>query len=66
MEVDFPQSRVQNELIGAAATLIVEKFRQQDLLPQPQQAQLPYGSIFENTLNFLAINAHQRDHQAVE
>ena len=63
-EKEFPTAYVQNELVGAAATLIVERFLKSNLRPQKGQAQLLYGALFENTLNFLSTNTTERDHQA--
>lgn len=63
---EFPLAKIQNELVGAAATLIVEKFIRTDLRPKEDHARLLYGAIFENSLNFLATNATDRDREAVK
>lgn len=60
----FPHAKVDIQLVGAAATLIVERFQEANLLPQLDHAQLLYGAIFHNTLFFRSPNTHQRDHAA--
>ncbi len=65
-KVEFPHAKIQNELIGAAATLIVERFMKQNLLPSINNAKLLYGAIFHNTLNFISSNATERDKQAIQ
>lgn len=62
----FPQAKVQNELIGAAATLIVERFLRADRRMNLDYAKLLYGAIFHNTLNFIATNTDKRDREASE
>lgn len=63
-EQEFPNARVQNEMVGAAATLVTERFMQQGLQPSREHALLLYGAIYHNSLNFLATNTQQRDHDA--
>lgn len=65
-EKEFPQSKIQNDLIGAAATIIVERFQQSGLHPQPDHAKLLYGAIFHNTLNLTSSNTSDRDKAAIE
>lgn len=64
-EKEFPNARIQNELVGAAATLVTERFVQGYLKPSRERALLLYGAIHHNSLNFLATNTSRRDHEAV-
>lgn len=62
----FPNAKVQNELVGAAATLIWEKCKAEKIkLPHPLALSL-YGAIFHNSLNLLSSNTSNRDIKAVE
>ncbi len=63
-EKEFPNATIQNELIGAAATLVTERFMKQGLHPLPDHAKLLYGAIYHNSLNFLSSNTHRRDREA--
>lgn len=63
-EREFPNAKIQNELIGAAATLIVERFIQAKKKLQPDHAKLLYGAIYHNTLNFTSFNTSDRDKNA--
>lgn len=65
-EKEFPNAKIQNELIGAAATIVVERFIKADKNIQPDHAKLLYGAIYHNTLNFIATNASQRDRDAAK
>jgi len=65
-EKEFPNAKIQNELIGAAATIVVERFIKADKKIQPDHAKLLYGAIYHNTLNFIATNATQRDRDAIK
>lgn len=60
----FKNAKVQIELVGAAATLIFEKFRQKDLEISHLSAILLYGAIISNTLNFQAKVTTDRDRAA--
>jgi len=64
-EKEFPNAKIQNELIGAAATIVVERFIRTGLKPKPEHAKLLYGAIFHNSLNFISSNVTQRDRDAV-
>lgn len=64
-EMEFPNARIQNELVGAAATLVTERFLHTGLVPRREHALLLYGAIHHNSLNFLATNTSSRDHEAV-
>jgi len=65
-EKEFPHAKIQNELVGAAATLIVERFMQANILPDYNNAKLLYGAIFHNSLNFITSNTTERDKLAVQ
>jgi len=65
-EKEFPNAKIQNELIGAAATLVVERFIKANLNPNPEYAKLLYGAIYHNTLNFIATNTSYRDRKAAQ
>lgn len=65
-EKEFPNAKIQNDLIGAAATIIVERFIEAKLKPQADHAKLLYGAIYHNTLNFIATNTSERDREAVK
>lgn len=60
----FPNATLQIELVGSAATLIVERFRQANIIPSREAAHLLYGAIASNTVNFKANVTTERDHQA--
>lgn len=57
----FTQARVQIEFVGAAATLIAEKFKTRDMIPSAAAATLLYAGITSNTLNFKASVTTERD-----
>ncbi len=65
-EKSFPNAKIQSELIGAAATLIVERFIANNRELSIDQAKLLYGAIYHNTLNFTASNTSDRDRSAVQ
>jgi len=58
---DFPNAEVQIEPVGAAATLIAEKFKEKDIKLSRETALLIYGAIVSNTLNFKAKVTTERD-----
>lgn len=60
----FPNAKLQIELVGSAATLIVERFQQTHLVPSQEAAHLLYGAIASNTVNFKARVTTERDLQA--
>lgn len=57
----FPNARVQIELVGAAATLIAEKFMLNGARLSKDSAALLYAGIVSNTLNFKAAVTTDRD-----
>jgi inorganic pyrophosphatase/exopolyphosphatase len=62
---EFPIAKIQNDLIGAAATIVIERFIQADKQPSPDHAKLLYGAIFHNTLNLTSSNTTDRDLKAI-
>ena len=54
MSSEFPKAKIQIELVGAAATLIAEKFYQTNTKISPESAALLYSAIIDNTINFQA------------
>lgn len=64
-ESEFPNAKVQNELVGAAATLVWERVTKAGVNLPKELSLLIYGAIFHNSLNLLASNTTERDHKAV-
>lgn len=62
----FPNAKIQNEKVGAVATLITEKLRQDSVLPDKKIAALLIAAILSNTINFSAPSTSQRDKEALE
>lgn len=60
----FPSAKVQIEKVGAAATLIAEKFRSANKDISEASATLLYSAIISNTLNFQANVTTERDRSA--
>lgn len=57
----FPNAKIQIELVGAAATLIGEKYQRKKIEPSRNSAVLLYGAIVSNTLDFQANVTTDRD-----
>lgn len=62
----FPNAKVQIELVGAAATLVAEKFIESKVNISKESAILLCGGILSNTLNFKAGVTTERDKTAFE
>lgn len=60
----FPHAKVQIELVGSAATLIAEKFRQEKIPISRQSAAILACAIVSNTVNFKAGVTTMRDKAA--
>lgn len=60
----FVNAKIQIELVGAAATLIAEKFIQNDIDISKESAILLYSAIISNTLNLNSSVTTQRDKNA--
>lgn len=58
---DFPNAKFQIELVGAAATLIAEKFFAEDISFSKDTGLLLYSAIISNTINFKASVTTKRD-----
>lgn len=57
----FPNAIIQNEPVGAAATLVSERFRKAGVVPSRASAALLYSAIAVNTVNFRAKVTTARD-----
>jgi inorganic pyrophosphatase/exopolyphosphatase len=62
----FPQANIQIELVGAAATLIAEKFFNTHIPISESSAALLFGAIVSNTINFKAKVTTDRDFKMAE
>ena len=62
----FPNADIQNEAVGAAATLLAERFGQPGARIPPDIAVLLQAAIVSNTLQFRAPATSQRDHRAYD
>jgi manganese-dependent inorganic pyrophosphatase len=60
----FPNAKIHIELVGAAATLIVEKFMHNAVEISKDSATLLYAAIVSNTLNFKGTVTTDRDRHA--
>lgn len=58
---EFPNAEIQIEKVGAAATLIAERFRSNNIPISDNAAVLLYGGIASNTMNFQANVTTERD-----
>lgn len=57
----FPNAKAQIELVGAAATLIAERFIENNIEISEKSSTLLYGAIISNTLNFKGTVTTDRD-----
>lgn len=62
----FINAKLQIELVGAAATLVAERFYKNNVDISAMAATLLYGAIVSNTLNFRSKTTTDRDHQMAE
>ncbi len=62
----FPQAKTHIELVGAAATLVAEKFVGNNVDISIESATLLYAAIISNTLNFKGSVTTNRDRSAAE
>lgn len=58
---EFPNANINIELVGAAATLITEKFYYSDTSISTESAWLLYSAIISNTINFQSKVTTSRD-----
>jgi manganese-dependent inorganic pyrophosphatase len=61
----FPNAKAHIELVGAAATLVAEKFMQSTVAPSKESATLLFAGIISNTLNLKGSMTTDRDRKAV-
>lgn len=59
----FPNAKTQIEQVGASATLIAEKFKQNDIVISRESAILIFSAIISNTFNFKAGLTSDRDRE---
>ncbi|MCD4705036.1 DHH family phosphoesterase [bacterium] len=57
----FPNAKFQVELVGAAATLVAEKFKENNIELSHQSGILLYGAVYSNTLNLKSNTTTDRD-----
>ncbi|MFA6492876.1 MAG: DHH family phosphoesterase [Patescibacteria group bacterium] len=57
----YPWAKVQIELVGSCATLIVEKYKKTKIEPSKEIAVYLYGAIASNTINFKSNLTTKRD-----
>ena len=62
----FLNAKIEIDLIGAAATMIVEKYQQSGLRIDQNSGLLLYGAIFSNTLHFKVSITSDRDVRAAK
>lgn len=62
----FVNAKIQIELVGAAATLVAEKFRDQHISPSTESAQILQAAIISNTQNFQTKITTDRDHAVMK
>jgi manganese-dependent inorganic pyrophosphatase len=62
----FPNARVQNEAVGAAATLVAERFDAAGIPPSPPVAGVLASAIVCSTWNLTAPSTSDRDHHALD
>lgn len=60
----FPSAKAQIEFVGAAATLVAEKFMKNNIPISMESATLLLGAIISNTLNFKGTGTTNRDIEA--
>ncbi len=65
-QADFPNAEIQLEAVGAAATLVAEKFMAGGLMPSRAAAAMLHGAIHSNTLAFSSDLTTDRDRAAFE
>jgi manganese-dependent inorganic pyrophosphatase len=62
----FPNAEIVNEKVGAVATLLAEKFRDENVSLDANLSVLLYAAIVSNTLDFTAPPTTERDHYAAD
>lgn len=62
----FPNAKIQIELVGAAATMVAEKFYNSKIEMSKESAILLYSAIVSNTINFQANVTTERDRKIAD
>lgn len=62
----FPNAEIDVQLVGAAATLIGERFRKEKAQISKESANMLYAAIKDNTVNFQANVTTERDRKAAK
>lgn len=62
----FPNAEIVNEKVGAVATLLAEKFRDENVPLDTNLSVLLYAAIVSNTLDFTAPPTAERDYKAAD
>jgi len=62
----FPNAKIQIEKVGAAATLITERYYDENIKIDRNSAILLYSAIFSNSLNFKAKVTSEKDKKMVK
>lgn len=62
----FTNAKIQIEMVGAAATLVAERFRDANVVPSETSARLLQAAIVSNTQNFQSKTTTERDHIAMK
>jgi len=57
----FPHAKIQNDSIGAAATIVAERYKESGLALSTESAILLYSAIISNTVNFFSSTTSERD-----
>ncbi len=63
---EFPNAKVQIEDVGAASTLVAERYSSSSLLPTVTSSILLYAGIASNTANFSTRSVTERDKKIAE
>ncbi|MEI6144354.1 MAG: DHH family phosphoesterase [Candidatus Berkelbacteria bacterium] len=63
---DFPNAKIQLEMVGSCATLITEKFMTANIIPSEKSAIILYAAIVSNTINFKNKVTTDRDKTAAK
>jgi len=63
---DFPNAKIQLEMVGSCATLIAEKFMTAKIIPSEKSAIILYAAIISNTINFKNNVTTKRDKKAAK
>ncbi|MCX6810435.1 MAG: DHH family phosphoesterase [Candidatus Berkelbacteria bacterium] len=63
---DFPNAKIQLEMVGSCATLIAEKFIAAKIVPSEKSAIILYAAIISNTINFKNKVTTKRDKKAAK